>query len=270
MLGSVLFGCNVFDGVQPEPSSVDALLADARVAMTNGNSERALRLLETAHDRDSTHIGVRIELANAIYASNDLDLFTVRSAVEHLSGTGDSPPNNGIEPVCTGGGDSAPSSRQFEPIMLEEALEEFASYREQMRRVSRLVVTGGIQRRGEAFSKEPPSARVKGYLLAALTRVSLRLLTIQDEIQDTNTTLYVDVEDATPRAFIACGGTTESIARAERSFCRGAQGTQEAISWLQARNDLIGSDQSSLIIDLLEAHADAMQTRHSCAGATPS
>ncbi len=272
VFGSFLLGCNVFDGVQDEPSTVDALLADARVAMTNGNAERAVRLLESAHERDSTHVGVRIELANALYAANGLDLFTVRSAVEHVSGVrAESPSENEMGAVCTGAPEPARSSDRFVPVSFEdEDWQAFASHREQMRRVSHLVVSGGLQRRAEAFAQESPRIRAKGYLLAALTRVSLRLLALQNEIEDANATLYVDVEDGVPRAFVACGGTVESIDGDEHALCRGAQGIRQAVSWLQARNDLIGSDQRSLIIDLLEAHVDAIQARHSCPGATSS
>lgn len=268
VLGLGGLGCNVFDGLGPSPTSVEDLLADARVAMTNENPQHAVRLLETAFETDSTNVEVRIELANALYAARDVDLFTVRSTVEHLNGKGaaEAATGDSDEELCTEGANSPRSPGRFLAISVEdhEGLQILSDARDRIRRVSRLVVDGVLRRRPEAFAEGPVEVRSKGFLLAALTRLSRRLLGVRDVLRATEGTLYVDQESDPPGALVACGPTTEDRNQVERSLCRHKAGVLQGAFWLERRNELLNSEQTSLLLDLLETHREALRTQLSC------
>ena len=46
IVGLLVGGCNVFDGLSPNPNGVDALVADAQTALAAGNASPAGRLPE--------------------------------------------------------------------------------------------------------------------------------------------------------------------------------------------------------------------------------
>lgn len=264
-------GCNAFEDVQPAPSTVEALLADARTAMTKGNHQRAVRLLETAFERDSTHIEVRIELASALYSVKGLDAFTVRAAIEHMNGKGASVASEtAVGDICTSEPDSVGIADRLRGISFkDDAIQSLVEERETLQRVSQLVIQGGLQGRADAFAREAAEVRAKGYHLAALTRLSLRLEAVKEAVRGAKGTLFVVSDGVTP-AFIVCGEALNAVSRIERALCREQRGAVQAVSWLQARNDLIGSEQTALLIDLLETHIGALRTRLSCSSTTPS
>lgn len=271
LLSSGLLGCNVFDDVQPEPSDVEDLLADARVAMTKTNHQRAVRLLEKAFEKDSTHVEVRIELVNALYAAHGVDVFTVRSAVEHVNG---GVPSNSVDTdgdVCSEKVDPGRSPERFRVVSFEEeALRTLLGQWERMQRASHLLVEGVLQQRAGAFGRQPPDVRMKGYLLAALTQVSLRVIALEQVVRDATGTLYVDADAQPSRAFVACASTEEMLSRMEQSLCQLKDEAVRAVAWLQARNEVVGSERTTLLIDLLEAHAAAAQVYLFCPASSVS
>lgn len=265
ILGFGFSGCNVFDGVQSEPASVEDLLADARIAMTKTNHQRAVRLLEEAFEKDSTHVEVRIELVNALFAAHGVDAFTVRSAVEHVN---EGVRSNSVDTegdVCSDGVDPDRSPERFRVVTFEgQAVRTLLGQRERIRRASDLLVDGVLQQRAEAFGQQSPDVRMKGYLLAALTQVSLRMLALEQGVRETAGTLYVDTEAQPSWAFVACAGTEETLSRIEQSLCRLKDEAARAVAWLQARNEAVGSERTTFLIDLLEAHVAAAQVYLSC------
>jgi hypothetical protein len=270
-LGLGALGCNVFDGLGSSGRSVDELLADARIAMTNGRPDRAVRLLESAHEKDSTHVEVRIELANALYAAGGVDVFALRAAVEHLAGTGGEAGQPASDAaICTEGPRPARSPEAFVAISFgeAEALRPLVDRRNRLRRVSRLLVDGVLNRRSAAFAALSPEVRATGYVLAAVTRVARRLLAVREAALDTGSTVYVDVRETAASSVVACSPTDPDLRRVERVLCRLGEGIGQSVSWLQARNDLTNSAQTALLIDLLRAYAGALRSRLPCSGAT--
>lgn len=264
-LGTGTLGCNVFEVGEPTATSVEDLLADARVAMTKNDPQRAVRLLEDAFKKDSTNVEVRIELVNALYAAHGVDVFSLRTALE--PGEVKATAAKTDPPVCSAGGDSTRSSEGATVFIDRESnrLQELEGHRKRMQRASRLVIQGVLEERPEAFAAEAHDTRAKGYLLAALTRASLRLLAVQTAVRETKGTLYVDDSgSASSRAFIACGPSTEAVVRIERTLCRLEEGFSQAVSWLRSRNELVGSEQTSLLISPLETNASAVQARRAC------
>ncbi|MFB6098768.1 MAG: hypothetical protein ABEK84_06610, partial [Salinibacter sp.] len=84
LVGLLVGGCNVFEVSPLRSSNVDTLLAEARTALAGDNPYRAVRLLKRAYEIDSTDVRVRVELGNALYSKQGLDVFALRDAVKHL------------------------------------------------------------------------------------------------------------------------------------------------------------------------------------------
>ena len=263
-------GCNVYDDVGPSATSVEGLLADARVALTNENPKRAVRLLERAHEKDSTDVEVRIELANALYAVHDVDVFAVRAAAKQLNGEKPvSGTDRGGQTACSNGVAPSGSPEWFLTVSFdaESPLGMVAARAPQLRRVSSLLVAGVLARRPDTFAEMSPAVQAKGYLLAGLTRTSRRLLGVRTAVLDTESALYVDTETSSP-SLVVCSSGSEARAQVERTLCRLRSGIQQSLDWLQARNEHVHSDQTGLLIDTLTRQAATLLGRLSCARAT--
>jgi len=266
LLAGGAIGCNVMDGLGPSPTGVDALLADARTALANGHPQRAVRLLETAHETDSTNVEVRVALSNALYAAQDLDVFTLRSAVERLNGKGTAPgPESSRKRICPEGVSPGRSPQRFRSVALggDEALRRFANHQELLHRVFRLFVDGVLARRPGAFATLSPEMQAKGYLLAVLTGMGRHLGRVRAAVLETKTTLYLDTE-AARSILVACSPTPAARTLVSEALCRLQDETQRALVWLQARNDQVGSDQTGLLIEKLRRHAEILRGRSSC------
>jgi hypothetical protein len=270
LLGTGALGCNAYDGLGPSPTHVDDLLADARTALTTGHPQRAVHLLETAYRKDSTDVEVRIELANALYASQAIEVFTLRAALERMrEGEEGSGPETSEGTVCTDGVAPSGSLERLGGERLEEseALRRLAEHRDRLRRVSHLLVDGVLSRRREAFAALRPDIQAKGYLLAALTRLGHRLLDVRTAVLRTESTLYLDTEKE-PLALVVCSATETARARVARSLCRLRRGAQQARSWLRTRNDRTHSEQTRLLIDAVTRQTKVLRGRLSCGPAS--
>jgi hypothetical protein len=260
-----MLGCNVLDGVGPSAGDIDALLAEARTALTNGHPARAVRLLERAHETDSTNAEVRVELTNALYAARDVDVFTLRAAVERLNGTEATVAGKGGGRACTDAAAPARSPDRFAavPFGRAEALRRLADHQALLRRASQLLVDGVLARRPEAFAALAPKMQAKGYLLAGLTSVGRHLVRVRTAVLDTESTLYLDTE-AAPTMLVACSPTPAARAQVTAALCGLRREARQALAWLRARNDRLRSGQTTLLIEALRRHADRLRGPSSC------
>ena len=269
--GLFLGGCNVFDGLSPEPSSVDALLADARTALAAGTPSRAVQLLERAYDRDSTDVRVRIELGNALYAERGLDVFTLRAAAEHLvgaSGSSDSSAAVRSSPngrSCTDGAQPELRSDRYDRIPVDaDPLRRLADRAAVVQRVRRLVVTGVLGRRAEAFSTTEARVRRKGLLVGAVTAGATGVIDARAVLEATGSALYLDRAADPHRALVACAGTDASLGQNRDALCTLEAAARQGVQWLQTRNRLSETDRESVLIGPLRRLADAASARIDC------
>ena len=272
IFGGIGLGCNVFDGLQSNPRGVEALLGDADVAMNKGEPQRAVQLLERAFEKDSTHVGIRVELVNALYAARGVDLVSVRAAIEQVNGTDATKEAvDGADANCSGAEEPSnnPASLSPVPIHDETALGQLATHADLFRRASQLLVDGVLRRRADALGAIPTSRRLKAYLLASLTRMGERLWAVREVLQETEGTLYAAGGGASQTsAIVACGDTRGAREEVESALCRLKEGTGQAVSWLRTRNALASSEQASLLISLLASHGAALRTGPNCKAAT--
>ncbi len=81
-------GCNAFEFMYSEDSDEpEVLLDDARIALQNGDAEKAIDLLEKALERAPEDPEIRIELSSALFQANDIDLLVMKDLAEFISET---------------------------------------------------------------------------------------------------------------------------------------------------------------------------------------
>ncbi len=79
-------GCNAFEFMHDEDSNdPDVLLDDARIAMQNGDPEKAVAFLEKALEKAPNNPEIRIELSGALFQANDIDLLVMKDLAEFIS-----------------------------------------------------------------------------------------------------------------------------------------------------------------------------------------
>ncbi|MEM8484642.1 MAG: tetratricopeptide repeat protein [Bacteroidota bacterium] len=79
-------GCNAFEFMHDEESNdPDVLLDDARIAMQNGDPEKAVDFLEKALEKAPENPEIRIELSAALFQSNEIDLLVMKDLAEFIS-----------------------------------------------------------------------------------------------------------------------------------------------------------------------------------------
>lgn len=273
--GMILGGCNVFEGAAPEPETVDALLADARSALTAGKESRAVRLLEQAFEKDSTDIRVRVELANALYAEQGLDVFALRAAVEHLSGPSDSSSTSGAlsrtgeqnQRICTN--DAQPDSAEGRYASIPtnaDVIRRWVGHGDLVERVRGLVVTGGLQRTS-AFASTDASIRRKGLLLGAVSVVGTSVIQVHEVFEPSGTALYRDRRGASP-AFVACAGSEATLESANDVLCELAGTAGQATEWLRERGRLSGGGEEASLVGQLESVEEGAGARMPCSTAS--
>lgn len=270
LLGTALLGCNVYDDVGPPATDPGALLADAQIALANGRPQKAVRLLNTAYEADSASVGVRVELSNALYAVHGIDAFLLRSVLERMTGRKEvETADTASGAVCTGGAMPGRVSGRYAALLIgtSEGLDRLANQRDELRRVSRLLVDGVLGRRADALAEQSPEMQAKAELLAALTRMGQRLVRVRRTVRETNSALYLDAE-AAPPALVACSPTELARARTEQSMCELRKGTEHALAWLRTRNDRLRSDQTGILIDALARLGESLRGRLTCGQAS--
>lgn len=272
-IGLLVGGCNVFDGVTPEPNTIDELLADARAALAEGNSARAVQFLERAFELDSSDVRVRVELGNALYSEHGIDVFSLRAAVDYLVEQPDSstsPAAGALSRdanVCTDGDRPEPSAteRYARVPMNADPLRRLVERRPVVERVRRLVVDGVLSRRLESFAEASVSVRRKGFLVGAVTESVVGITGVHESFVGAESMLFLDREAQPHRALIACADGEDALARNHDALCALSDATQPSIQWLRARNRLSErGEEGAVLIDPLRDLANAARLRIGC------
>ena len=269
--GLLLGGCNVFDVSSFRPDTVDALVADANAALTNGNASRAVQLLERAFDKDSTDVRVRVELGNALYAKHGLDVFALRKAAEHLVELSGASEGGGAtrsvraENMCTDEARPETVPERYESIPLDaDPLRRLVERTSVVERVQGLVVEGVLERRSDAFSSARPNVRRKGLLVGAITAVAKEVIDVHAVIDTTGSSLYLDREAEPHRALVACAETAGRLAQAHDTLCALETAARRGGQWLQNRAPPPEEEQGSVLTKRLQTLTDAADGRVDC------
>lgn len=270
--GILVGGCNVFGGLGAEPNTVEDLLAEARAALSAGESGTAVRLLERALKIDSTDIRVRVELGNALYSDRDLDLFALREAAEHLAVDPDSSgsaasstAHPGVDRVCTDGTNPETSSHRYASISMgARPIDRLVERRGLIDRVRILVVQGTIEQRSGVLTEAPARLQRKAFLVGAATVFMRGSIGLRDAIVETESTLYFD-RQADPRgAFLACAPDDSALDRGHEALCELGVLAGRAVRWLEARARLSGSSRTRGLVQWLRRVDRGASARAGC------
>lgn len=274
--GLLLAGCNILDDLGPPPRTVEALLADARLALRAGDSARAVALLERALEKDSTDMRVRVELGNALYTERGLDVFVLRDAGEHLTGTSDSSASEEGSfgsPVesseCTNGVKPDMASGRYVRVGLDAApIRQLVDHRAVVERVRDLVVNGVMARRSRELAKAPLRLRRKARLVAAATYLVSAVVRLHESFSSTESTLYLDPGASSSPALVACAQNGSALDRAHTALCQVSDAAEQSGVWLRERAQLSGSERKSILVERLETLADMARRRTGCSKVT--
>lgn len=271
LIGLLVGGCNAFDGSPPKPNTIEDLVADAQMALTAGNSVRAVELLEQAYAKDSTNVRVRIELGNALYSDRGFDVLALRAAAETLVPGADSTNSSALsqgkarEKVCTRGAEPDPDADRYRRVRMDAApLRRMADRASVVERVRGLVVEGVFERRSAKLDAASVSVRRKGLLVGAVTVITSQMLAAREKIGAPRSRLFFDREGQPPRAFVACAESETALAQNHDVLCALSDVTARGVQWLQTRNRLAGRDEASVLINRLETIVDAGRARTDC------
>ncbi len=82
----IVTGCNAFEFMYSEDSEEpEILLDDARIAMQDGNTQKAIDLLEKALEKAPDNPEIKIELSSALFQHSDIDLLVMKDLAEFIS-----------------------------------------------------------------------------------------------------------------------------------------------------------------------------------------
>lgn len=258
-------GCNLFAGMEPPSRSIDALVDDARAALMQGKNEEAVRHLETAFQMDSSRVEVRVELANALVAAREIDLFSLRAALDPLAGesTGASDAQK-KRSRCTVDPRPDPDDARYTSLSMEDPrLQSIVEHGPLFRRVQHLVVEGVLQGRPEVFADVSARLRMKGFLLAALAQVGHRLHRTIETFRATESSLYLDGR-TTPPTLLVCAPDSVLLAALEGRLCALDSAMDQALSWLERRGEIAGRGPGTLVTEHLTATRATLRGGLSC------
>jgi hypothetical protein len=87
LLALVTSGCNVFESLYTEGESNDpkVLLQDAAAAIRKNEPAKAVTILEKAFQKEPDNPKVRVELASALLAANNIDVLDIVALYENIS-----------------------------------------------------------------------------------------------------------------------------------------------------------------------------------------
>lgn len=253
-------GCNLFAGMEPPSGSVDALVDDARADLMQGKNEEAVRHLETAFETDSSRVEVRVELANALVAAREIDVLSLRAALDPLAGEDTSASDAQIQGGrCTVDPRPDPDDARYTSLSMEDPrLQPIVEHGPLFRRAQHLVVEGVLQERPELFADGSARLRMKGFLIAALAHVGNHLHRTVEVVRATEGSLYLDGRRTPPR-LVVCSPDQALLAALEGRLCALDSAMDQALSWLQRRGEISGRGPGALLTAHLTATRNTLQ-----------
>lgn len=253
LLCGVLAGCNVFEGIGSDSDDPQVLLRDARVALDRGDVQAAIDDLERAFELDSTHPEIRIVLAGARFKAADLDLITLKGLIEHINGVTEtssasqSVRHKANDAYCTFSADGGEleafdytEAPEYQHIRAE--IETFVAVRD---------LLDGV--RPSDLEELPEEVRAQWYLTRAFTRIALTIDAINEEVEQTEATLYRLTQQQ--NSIGICAASRPALEAAEvRIKCEHLPQIVQGLDELTVRSQLLDeADISGVIDDLRQA-----------------
>jgi len=290
LLGAALFlaGCNAFGtGNTSGGDTVEELVADADVALSEGDYDSAVSSLEKAYDKEPENAEVRIKLSNALYGQANLSSIELRELSDLATDLSNNRAKRALNAKSHGGealvcsvdaAEPRPTENGYELIDLRsnEVLTTLNSEKALIDRVGNDLVSEGLIT-ADTFDDLTVTLRQNAFLNAAFTNVFAGIQTVYSEGLKRDAHVYSksnstdEVQDV-----IVCAPTQEDLdaLECEDTYKKNLVGENSllstAVSYLQLRDEILGAETSNLtkaLEDLTEAVENNIDEQ-SCSAST--
>ena len=244
----IVAGCNAFGFMYEEGNSddPDVILDDARIALQNGDTEKAIELLEKALDKAPDNPVIKIELASALFQDGDVDLLVMKDLADYISDSGaaSSTKSASAPAVCTF--TESPSSTRQLSFDTEAAYQTLQSNTDILERSIELLSRELNLNISSELSENLTS---NAYLMRAIATMGASVLAIKS----TADSLGASLHQRSNGSIGYCAPTPAAVTEME-SFvlCEQLPIFDAAIDDLLNRQQLLGLNDSELV-DAVEA-----------------
>ncbi len=256
----IVSGCNAFEfmygGESDEP---DVLLDDARIALQNGDAEKAIGLLEKALEKDPDNSEIKIELSSALFQANDIDLLVMKDLAAFISET------PAVAPKAIASHVDACNFREdiLATTILDFSQDEaFQLLYEHTDVIERAIALLQDVLDGDGITSLPDNILSNAHLMRAISNLAATVIDID---------IYADLAQVTlhwlPRGGIGyCAVDQETLTQFETFvLCEKMPAIDQAVEDLVSRQSLFGDTDSDLVTAVSDARAEiAISITASC------
>lgn len=262
----LLAGCsdNLFSSLNSAGSSddPDVLLADARAALSQGDTTAALEYLQAAHELDPDHAEVRVTLVGTKFEKHNVDLLTIREIGEYIANerlaVRAKTTKTTANYICTFDGD--PAQYAAFDFAAAPAFNRLAGLSDLFEEAETLL---GDLEAGRVDLPDPLRARM--LLIRAFTRAFRTMVAIDAEVKN----LGIELFRLPGNDIGLCVNASQfnSVSAAQQLIddiqevieCTLLPGYEQAMDDLRARNELLGGDTSNVLVDVMGEALDAIR-----------
>ena len=254
-------GCNAFEFMYGDQNSndPDVILEDARIALQNGDAEKAVELLEKALDKAPESQEIRIELSSALFQANGIDLLTMKDLAEFISEQEATVSKASIMQSASCNFNEDPIFTRQLQFENEEAYVQLLNNSETLARSIELLAT--------ALELDAPTDLAdhiigNAYLMRAIASMGEAVL----EIKATADALGATLHQRTNNSIGYCAPTPSALAEIESVIlCEQLPVFNAAIEDLLFRQNLLGLTESELVDAVSQARDELNNvTSQSC------
>ena len=250
----VATGCNAFEFMYSEDSDdPDVLFDDAKIALQNGDTEKAINLLEKALERAPDNPEIKIELTSALFQDSDIDLLVMKDLAEFISET-PATANKGFPLVST---QSMPACNFGEGVSSTEldftqdpAYQLLSDKEDVLQRALELLYDTLDTEEAAALHANVLS---NAHLMRAISNMAVAIIEIKEKADEAQATLH-----RLSNGSIGYCASNEEALRALETFivCDKLPAIDQAVTDLVNRQTLFSADDSDLAEALDDARAE--------------
>jgi hypothetical protein len=235
------------------------LLADARAALTKGDTSRALDYLQRAHESDPDHAEVRVTLVGTKFEQNDVDLLTIREIGMYIAdGSKAARAKAAGNYICTFDGD--PSSYETFDFAAAPAFQRLANLADLFEEAETLL--GDLD---ATQTDLPENLKARMLLIRAFTRAFQTVVAIDAEVKNLGVELFrLPGNDigicADVSQFDSVSDAQNLVDQIEELVvCTLLPNYEGALNDLRTRNEILGGDSDNMVLDVMNNALDAMR-----------
>ena len=261
--GLLLTGCsdNLFSGLDSEGTSDDpqVLLADARAALANGDTTRALDYLERAHEIDPDHAEVRVALVGTKFEKHDVDLLTIREIGSYIAnGSKAATAKAGGTYVCSFEG--GPSTYDAFDFAAAPAFQRLVNLNNLFTEAETLL--GDLD---ATQADLPDDLRARMLLIRAFTQAFQTIVSIDAEVKEMGVELFrlpgneigICADASQFNGISAAQQLVDDIQ--QLILCTLLPNYENALGDLRTRNEILGGNPDNVVVSVMSDALDAMR-----------